>query len=142
MQQLDHQANFQELIYSILRVLVIDDNKDITEVLRVYCDSREIECITVNDGREGLETILDAQFDLILLDLAMPEFSGIDVVAALKEDGILDTKNVVIFTASSDPKIIDDMRKSGVKEILKKPLSIDELTSFIDRYNPATWRSY
>jgi len=121
---------------------VIDDNKDITEVLRVYCDSREIECITVNDGREGLETILDAQFDLILLDLAMPEFSGIDVVAALKEDGILDTKNVVIFTASSDPKIIDDMRKSGVKEILKKPLSIDELTSFIDRYNPATWRSY
>jgi hypothetical protein len=40
------------------------------------------------------------------------------------------------FNASSDPKIIDDMKNSGVKEILKKPIAIDELTSFIDRYNP------
>jgi len=119
-----------------MRVLVIDDNEEITEVLRVYCDSRGMECTTINDGRKGLEAILDAKFDLILLDLAMPEFSGVDVVASLKKDGVLDTNNVVIFTASSDAKIIEEMKNSGVKEILKKPVSIDELTSFIDRYNP------
>jgi DNA-binding response OmpR family regulator len=63
-----------------LRILVIDDNEEITEVLSVYCESRGIECITINDGKKGLKTILEEQFDLILLDLAMPEFSGIDVV--------------------------------------------------------------
>jgi CheY-like chemotaxis protein len=119
-----------------LRILVIDDNVEITEVLKVYCNSRGIECITINDGRKGLEAVIAAKFDLILLDLAMPEFSGIDVVASLKKDGILSTRNVVIFTASSDTKIIEEMKNSGVKEILKKPISIDDLTSFFDRYNP------
>jgi DNA-binding response OmpR family regulator len=117
---------------------VIDDSEDITEVLRVYCDSRGIECTTINNGRKGLEAILDKKFDLILLDLAMPEFSGVDVVTSLKNDGVLGTNNIVIFTASSDAKIIEEMKNSGAKEILKKPISIDELTSFIDRYNPAT----
>jgi DNA-binding response OmpR family regulator len=119
-----------------LRVLVIDDNGEINEVLKVYCESRGIECTTINDGKKGLKTILEDTFDLILLDLAMPEFSGIDVVASLKKADVLSTKNVVIFTASSDPKIIEEMKNIGVKEILKKPISIDELTSFIDRYNP------
>ena len=119
-----------------MKVLVIDDNKEITEVLKVYCESRGIQCTTINDGKKGLETILEEKFDLILLDLAMPEFSGIDVVASLRTGGVLSTKNVVIFTATSEPKIIEEMKNSGVKEILKKPISIDELTSFVDRYNP------
>jgi DNA-binding response OmpR family regulator len=64
---------------------VIDDNADITDVLSVYCDSRGTECITVNEGKKGLEIIVNQNFDLILLDLAMSEFSGIDVVASLKK---------------------------------------------------------
>lgn len=121
-----------------MRVLVIDDNKEITDVMSFYCDSSGIECITTNNGKEGLRTVKEQKFDLILLDLAMPEFSGVDVVNSLKKEGILSTNNVVIFTASSDPNIIDDLKKSGVKEILKKPISIDDLTSFIDKYRPET----
>jgi CheY-like chemotaxis protein len=88
--------------------------------------------------KRGLRTVKEQKFDLILLDLAMPEFSGVDVVNSLEKEGILSTNNVVIFTASSDPIIIDDLKKSGVKEILKKPISIDDLTSFIDKYRPET----
>jgi two-component system OmpR family response regulator len=88
--------------------------------------------------KRGLRTVKEQKFDLILLDLAMPEFSGVDVVNSLEKEGILSTNNVVIFTASSDPIIIDGLKKSGVKEILKKPISIDDLTSFIDKYRPET----
>jgi two-component system, OmpR family, response regulator len=88
--------------------------------------------------KRGLRTVKEQKFDLILLDLAMPEFSGVDVVNSLEKEGILSTNNVVIFTASSDPIIIDDLKKSGVKEILKKPISIDDLTSFIDKYRSET----
>jgi AmiR/NasT family two-component response regulator len=49
----------------------------------------------------------------------------VDVINSLKKDRILATNNVIIFTASSDPKIIDEMKKIGVKEILKKPISQD-----------------
>jgi FixJ family two-component response regulator len=57
----------------------------------------------------------------------MPEFSGSDVVKALKEKGILESKNIVIFSASSDMTLIEEMRKKGVNDILKKPCSLDEL---------------
>lgn len=67
-----------------MKVLVIDDNKDITDVLSFYCDSSGIVCTTTN----GLDTMHKEKYDLILLDLAMPDLSGYDVVKSLKKDGI------------------------------------------------------
>ena len=61
-----------------MKLLAVDDNKDITEVLMVYCDSNSLDCTVVNVGIEGLDIIRNnSNFDLILLDLAMPVFSGI-----------------------------------------------------------------
>ncbi|MGA7977202.1 MAG: response regulator [Nitrososphaeraceae archaeon] len=57
-------------------------------------------------------------FDLILLDLAMPDFSGTDVIKSLKQGGLIDLNNIVIFTASSDRTIMDKIKDSGIKEIL------------------------
>ena len=59
----------------------------------------------VNDGQEGLECIRNNKFDLILLDVAMPEFSGENVIESLKQDELIESKNIVIFTASSDQKL-------------------------------------
>jgi two-component system, OmpR family, response regulator len=115
---------------------VIDDSTDITEVMMTYCESLGIECLIANNGNEGLQAIHERKFDLILLDLAMPEFSGVDVVKSLNKKGLLKINNIVIFTASSDPKLLEVLKNDGVKEILKKPLSIDELTAFIDKYRP------
>ena len=52
----------------------------------------------------GLERIRNDKFDFILLDIAMPEFSGWDILQSLKKDGLVESKNIVIFTASSDKK--------------------------------------
>jgi DNA-binding response OmpR family regulator len=59
-----------------MRVLVIDDSKDITEVVRYYCESKQIKCHTANSAAEGLALINNNKFDLVLLDLAMPEVTG------------------------------------------------------------------
>jgi two-component system, OmpR family, response regulator len=117
-------------------VLVIDDSKDITEVMNTYCESVGIDCVIANNGAEGLRTIRERKFDLILLDMAMPEFSGVDVVESLNSEDLLKTNNIVIFTASSDSTLIEHLKNSGIKETLKKPLSFDELTSFIEKYRP------
>ena len=62
--------------------------------------------------------VLKEDFDLILLDLAMPDFSGTDVIKSLKQGGLIDLNNIVIFTASSDRTIMDKIKDSGIKEIL------------------------
>ena len=70
-------------------------------MIHLCLESQDIECKLVGDGRAGLQTIKENTFDVILLDLAIPEFSGFDIFKALKDEGLLESKNVLIFTASS-----------------------------------------
>jgi CheY-like chemotaxis protein len=120
-----------------LRILVIDDNEEITEAIHFFCESmKDIECYMINDGRQGLERIKREKFDLVMLDLAMPEFSGYDVIKPLKEDGVIESNNIVVFTASSDVKTLNKIRNSGVKEVFKKPFSLDDIIGLIEKYRP------
>ncbi len=120
-----------------MKLLVIDDNKDLTEAIYDSVDSSEIECKMINDGKTGLDEILNerGKYDLILLDIAMPNFSGIDVLNKLKSEDLLRSENIIIFTASSvTDRDIDDFVASGAKGVLKKPVSLDELTNLIEKY--------
>ena len=79
--------------------------------MSLYCSAKkDIECNMINNGREGLERIRNDKFDLVLLDLAMPDFSGWDVIKSLHKDGLIKSKNIVIFTASSDQIVLNDIR--------------------------------
>jgi DNA-binding response OmpR family regulator len=122
-----------------LKLLVVDDNEEITEGIKYYFSTDQtIDCEVTNNGPQGLERIRNDKFDLILLDLAMPDFSGFDVVKSLKQDGLSESKNIVIFTASTDQKLFDEMKKAGIKDIFKKPFSINDLTALIKKYCPRT----
>lgn len=61
-------------------MLAIDDNKEITDMLSLYFESQGIEFTAINEGIRGLEEIRNEDANLVLLDLAMPNFSGLDVV--------------------------------------------------------------
>ena len=63
----------------------------------------------IDNGTEGLKAIREHDFDLILLDMAMPQFTGLDVIDSLRKDGTFGSRNIVIFTASSDPKIREEL---------------------------------
>ena len=120
-----------------MRILLIDDNEEITEAIGEYCRlAKDIDCQVINEGKEGLESIRNEEFDLIMLDLAMTEFTGLDVVKSLEQDGTIESKNIVIFTASSDRRVLDEIKNSGVKEVFKKPCSLDDLVELIEKYRP------
>ena len=122
-----------------LRILVVEDNVEISEAFSFSCGARkDIECEVINTGQEGLNRIRAENFDLILLDLAIPDFSGMDVLLSLKLDGLIESRNIVIFTASSNRDLINEMRDIGVKEIFKKPFSSDDLIKLIERYRQKT----
>ncbi len=121
----------------VSRVLIIDDNEDITELVKDYLETEDIECKIFNRGIDGLDEIRKNKgyYNVILLDLAMPEFSGLDVFNKLKEENLLKSNNVIIFTASSTQNSeLNDMMKGGAKYILKKPSSIDEILDAVTRF--------
>jgi DNA-binding response OmpR family regulator len=121
-----------------MKLLVIDDNKDLTEAIYDSLDSPDIECTIINEGKAGLDEILKerGKYNLILLDIAMPNFSGMDVLKTLKKEDLLKSENIIIFTASSiTDRDIDDFVDAGAKGVLKKPVSLDELTALVEKYN-------
>jgi CheY-like chemotaxis protein len=118
-------------------ILVIDDNVDMTEMLCDYFDSQNVQCKVINDGRTGLEELRKEgeKYAVVLLDLAMPEFSGYDVINELKKEKLLDLKNIIIFTASSVTDMqIQELIHSGAKGVLKKPISLDDLNDVMEKY--------
>jgi DNA-binding response OmpR family regulator len=120
-----------------LKVLVIDDNKEITDMLSLYFETQGIELTAINDSRLGLEAIRNEDSNLILLDLAMPDFSGVDIIDYLKKENLVESKNIVIFTASSvNNELFNDLKKIGVKGILKKPVDMNALEELIARFRP------
>lgn len=122
-----------------MKILVIEDNVEISEAIGFFCSERkDIDYQAINTGQDGLDMIQKENFDLILLDLAMPHFSGMDVLLSLKLDGLISSRNIVIFTPSSNQNLLREIRDMGVKEIFKKPFSLDELIALIEKYRPPT----
>ena len=117
-----------------MKVLIVDDNEELTDAVKDFLDSIGIECKVTNEGKEGLNEILTerGRYNLILLDMAMPQFSGYDVLESLKNEMLIDPNNIILFTASSIPD--KDAEAIGVKTILRKPLSLEELEATINRF--------
>ena len=84
-----------------MKILGIDDNQDLLELCDVTLSSEGHEYTGINNGKEGLQAIKDKKFDLVLLDLSMPDFSGEDVIDALVQEGIMNKQKIMIFTAST-----------------------------------------
>ena len=121
-----------------MKVLAIDDNKEITDMLSLYFETQGIDFKAVNDGKQGLESIRNLDSNLVLLDLAMPNFSGVDVIDYLKKENLIESRNIIIFTASSvSNDLFEDLKKIGVKGILKKPVDMNDLEELIARFRPA-----
>jgi len=117
-----------------MKILGIDDNEDLLSLCEIALSSEGHEYTAINSGREGLQAIKDKKFDVVLLDLSMPEFSGVDVIDALVKEGIIKKQKIVIFTASSaTEKEYGPLLEKGAHSILKKPVDVDELLETVKK---------
>ena len=103
-----------------MKILVIENNVEISEAIGFFCSARkDIDFEAINTGRDGLELIRKENFDLILLDLGMPDFSGMDVLLSLRLDGLITSRNIVILTASSNQNLLHEIRDGCQGDIQK-----------------------
>ncbi|MHB8602815.1 MAG: response regulator [Nitrosotalea sp.] len=115
-----------------MKILLIDDNGDITKMFRKYLMLKGHSCSVTNDGRGGLDLMEHHTFDVIILDIAMSTFSGNDVIDQLYKSGKIKNQNIVTLTAlmlSDDEESM--MKSKGVHLCLKKPIDPDILLECI-----------
>ena len=116
-----------------MKILIIDDDVELTKAVVSTISSVGHDIQSTNEPRGGLKLIREGDYDLVFLDLSMPEFSGIDIINNLVEDGICKEKKIVIMTASAvNDEELKNMVDLGVHSILRKPVDIDTLIDKIE----------
>ncbi len=118
-----------------MKVLAVDDNQDILNLISLIVESMGHNLELAHDGQEGLELIRSKEYDLVFLDMSMPNLTGLEVIDALVQDGIIKKQRVTLFTASylGVEDIEVDLRKKGVYSILAKPADIDQITDLLEK---------
>jgi DNA-binding response OmpR family regulator len=111
-----------------MKILHIEDNDSISEPIGIFLESEGHEYETTTDGKKGLELIRSNHYDVILLDLSMPNFSGRDVILELDSDGSLKKEKIVILSASViTSQEMKELREIGVHSSLGKPIIHSDL---------------
>ena len=110
-----------------LKILVVDDEKLIRDVIVQYCESEKYEVIEASNGKEALEIINSKAVDLIILDIMMPELDGFSVCKSIKDKNI----PIIILSARSDE--FDKLMgfDLGIDDYITKPFSPKELVARI-----------
>jgi CheY-like chemotaxis protein len=118
-----------------LRILVAEDNELNVALLETLLAQRGHHAVFAYDGREALELARTEDFDLMLLDLHMPELDGFEVVAAIRarERGTDRHLRVVALTARSSARDRELCLAAGMDEFLAKPIEVAALWATIDR---------
>ncbi len=109
------------------RILVIDDEPSITELLQMSLGFEGYEVAVANSGRKGLESAAAFKPDLIVLDVMMPDLDGFDVLKRLRQER--DLTPVIFLTAKDalDDKVLG--LRSGGDDYMTKPFSLAELSA-------------
>jgi CheY-like chemotaxis protein len=118
-----------------MKVLLIDDNPDITDLLSKFLKAKGYENVVTNDPKDGLNRIKNEKYDVIFLDIHMPDFSGLDIIQSLETDNILKDQKIVIFSAHnfSTGEVKALLMKDGIEACLKKPIQLNELLTSMAR---------
>lgn len=109
-----------------LRVLVVDDEAKLTELLRLELDVEGYEVDVASDGASGLvKARSEPAPDLIVLDWNLPDFSGVDICQRIRRGGV--TTPILMLTGHDDIADRVTALDAGVDDYLIKPFSIEEL---------------
>lgn len=115
-------------------VLVVEDEPDIVNVLRIRLESKGFAVLTAGDGKEGLRMIRESLPDLIILDLLMPEVGGLELCRILKSDEHLKSIPVIVLTARTEENDRAESFSSGASAYFAKPYEWGELYAGIRKF--------
>ncbi|MFD5570130.1 response regulator [Streptomyces cadmiisoli] len=114
------------------RVLVVDDNKVIRQLIRVNLELEGLEVVTAADGAECLDVVHQVQPDVVTLDVVMPRLDGLRTAARLRADPRTRDLPLAIVSACTQYEVEAGL-DVGVDAFLSKPFEPDELVQLVGR---------
>jgi DNA-binding response OmpR family regulator len=117
-----------------MKILHIEDVSKISQIFADILSTKNYDFDSVSDGRTGLELAVYKDYDLILLDMCMPKYSGVDFLLDLKHRRPTELSKVIIVSAlEMSPAQEQELLNLGIRDVLRKPISVQELLSQIEQ---------
>lgn len=119
-------------------VLVVDDEPHIVELVRVTLEDDHLRVREAFDGAAAVAVATAEPPDLILLDVQLPDLSGLDVCRRLRADARLSATKIVMLTAAAQREDVTRGHEAGADHYLTKPFSPVRLLSLVETLLPGT----
>lgn len=115
-------------------VLVVEDNELNMKLFHDLLEAHGIQTVQTRNGNEVLEIARKEKPDLILMDIQLPEVSGLEVTRWLKDDEGLKHIPVIAVTAFAMKGDEQKIREGGCEDYISKPISVTHFMEVIDKY--------
>lgn len=115
-------------------VLIVEDNELNMKLFHDLLEAHGIETVETRDGSNVIELAREHRPVLILMDIQLPEISGLDVTKMLKDDEDLKTIPVIAVTAFAMKGDEQKIRESGCEEYISKPISVTHFMDVVHKY--------
>jgi len=114
------------------RILVVDDNSDSLIIMRTILENRGYRVVAASNGAEALAHLRDEPPDVVLLDVMMPEISGLQVLQQIKDDTRTGHVPVILVTAKTHDEDVLSGYQFGADYYITKPFTAKQLLYGID----------
>ena len=114
------------------KLLIVDDEDGVRALVRMTLDNGVFQIIEASEGLEALDLAREHHPDLVLLDVMLPDLSGMDVCRKIKDDPDLASTTVVMLTARAQTRDVGDAEEAGADGYFTKPFSPIALTRKVE----------
>ncbi|SDU28636.1 response regulator [Desulfobacula phenolica] len=116
-----------------MKILIIEDTEPISKLLKLHMEKWKHKVTVVDTGKKALEIIKNEIFDLILMDIFLPDTVAYDLIPKMKKEW--SGMNIITMTGYSSKDVEKKVRSHGIMYYMEKPVSLVELKSIIQHMN-------
>ena len=113
------------------RILIVDDNVNLGRMMSLILLQKGYDVTVVGDGKTAVSNCEEEQFDIIFMDIIMPEMNGVQAYKIIKDSQ--PQAKVIMMTAFSAAELAQEALNEGAQALLHKPLDLDRVCNMIER---------
>src|SRR4051812_21195984 len=109
----------------IMKILIAEDNSLMLKIIQKSLEKKGFEVIATGDGMEAVQKIEEHSPEVVILDIMMPFYSGLEIIGKIKQDST--RVKVIVISDMGQQSVVDEAMRLGADEYILKPFSINTL---------------
>jgi len=114
------------------RILIAEDSSVIQNLTKKILSQQNYQIDTVKNGKEVLDKLAKDHFDLVLMDIHMPQMDGMECAREIRKSN--QQMPILAITGNANNYSIDDFKAAGINDYLPKPLNYDQVVGMVKKY--------